>query len=160
MPRKPINSKVEQHHAENSNVGDLMNRLRSPTGVYAPPPGDPTGRRVPRFGEEWTSMDYHAMHNKLVDAQREFAGLPSRIRSRFNNDPYQLIRFVEEPANRPEALTLGLVTPNPVEAEAMRRALRKGNIIEQTDLVREIEAEQARQARIKAAENDPPPAPK
>lgn len=154
MSRKPRSSPVESHHAEHADPGSLMERLKSSQGVYAPPPGDPTGRRIPRF-EEWNSMTYHEMHNKLVDAQREFAGLPARLRSRFDNDPYQLIRFIEDPDHRAEALTLGLVTPTDEEAMAMRRALRKGGMIEQTDLVAEIAAEQARAKRLRDAENPP-----
>lgn len=153
MARSAKNSPVQSHHAANSDPGALMNRLRDNRGNYAAPPGDPTGRRVPRF-EEWTAPDYHSTHNRLVDAQREFAGLPARVRSRFNNDAYHLIRFIDDPQNRPEALIMGLVTPTDEEALAMHRAARKGGLIEQQDLVAEIEAERAKQARIKAAEAD------
>lgn len=155
MARKPRNSPVESHHAEGGGIPSLMDRLRDRgAGQYVAPPGDPTGRRIPRF-EEWTAPDYHDTHNRLVDAQREFASLPSRIRSRFNNDPYHLIRFIDDENNRPEALIMGLVTPTDEEALAMLRARRKGNLVEQQDLVAEIEAERARQARIRAAEADP-----
>jgi hypothetical protein len=35
--------------------------------------------------------------------------LPANIRSRFDNDPAKLIDFMENPANREEAESLGLV---------------------------------------------------
>lgn len=160
MARLSRNSPIEKHHSEGSDPSSLMSRLRQPSGQYVSPPGDPTGSRVPQFLSAWTAPDFHAAHNKLIEAQVQFAGLPARVRSRFNNEPYQLLRFVEDPQNHAEAVLLGLAEPTYEEVQIMRRAARKGQLVEQTDIVREIQAEQARAERVRQAEEDPPPSPR
>jgi phage internal scaffolding protein len=47
--------------------------------------------------------------NRVFAAQDEFDRLPAQIRARFDNDPANLIEFLENSDNRPEAEALGLV---------------------------------------------------
>jgi phage internal scaffolding protein len=47
--------------------------------------------------------------NRVIAAQDEFEALPAQIRARFDNDPANLIEFLENENNRPEAEELGLV---------------------------------------------------
>jgi phage internal scaffolding protein len=47
--------------------------------------------------------------NRVIAVQDEFEALPAQIRARFDNDPAQLIEFLENSDNRPEAEELGLV---------------------------------------------------
>lgn len=158
-PPPPVNAGVKVHPLPDSGgVAGLMSRLRQSDGSYAPPPGDPTGTRLPSF-REWSPQNYHELHNRLLDLQREFAAFPASFRSRFGNDPYQVIRFIDDPANRIEAVRLGLVEPTDEEALALYRARQKKARVVQLDIEDEIATERARQARVKAAENPPPPAP-
>lgn len=71
-----------------------------------------SGRR-PIYGD-FTSVDYMHMQNSIADIDQQFASLPARLRARFDNDPYQVVRFVEKPENQAEAIKLGLL-PAPVE---------------------------------------------
>jgi len=59
--------------------------------------------------EDVSSHDYMAMRNFIADKEAMFGGLPARVRARFGGDPYQLLRFVENPENRAEAVKLGLI---------------------------------------------------
>ena len=59
--------------------------------------------------EDISSYDYIAMRNFIADKEALFGGLSARVRARFGGDPYNLLRFVENPANRDEAIKLGLV---------------------------------------------------
>ena len=59
--------------------------------------------------------DYHTALNRVIAAQDEFEALPAQIRARFNNDPAELIEFLEDDKNRPEAETLGLVEKGAAE---------------------------------------------
>ena len=46
--------------------------------------------------------------------QDDFMELPAQLRSRFNNDPAELIDFLGKEENREEATKLGLVAAKPI----------------------------------------------
>jgi len=69
--------------------------------------GNPQGRE-PIFGEV-SSLSYHEQMNMVLDIQNRFNRLPPRVRRQFKNDPYQALKFIEEPSNLKEAVKLGLV---------------------------------------------------
>jgi len=61
--------------------------------------------------------DYQQCLDRLIEARDSFAGLPAKIRRRFDNDPRSLLAFLRDPANRPEAEKLGILDKrNPVAA--------------------------------------------
>lgn len=66
------------------------------------------GTRQPIFGD-FSAVDYQEMLNTVTDIDNVFRRLPARVRNRFANDPYQILRFVEDPANMQEAVKLGLM---------------------------------------------------
>lgn len=101
-------SLTQQHMAAEADINNLVNRhLNNPRRV---PLGDPHATRQAQFGD-YTSMDFQAMQNAVADIEQKFAGLPARLRARFQNQPYQLVRFVENEENREEALKMGLIEP-------------------------------------------------
>lgn len=63
----------------------------------------------PRYGDFSNAVDYHESVFRAQQAYDEFMTLPASIRSRFNNDPGQLIDFLGSEDNRSEAIELGLV---------------------------------------------------
>lgn len=65
--------------------------------------------RYPMFGDFSQSTDYTSVVFALDASKRAFESLPSAIRRRFNNDPAELVKFLEDPANREEAEKLGLI---------------------------------------------------
>jgi len=67
-----------------------------------------------------TQHDFQTAMNVLADARSAFASLPSHVRDRFNNDPAQLLAFVEDEDNAAEAAELGLLSPEGIEAVAQR----------------------------------------
>lgn len=68
---------------------------------------------------------YHESLNRVIEAQEQFMALPSNIRSRFNNDPGQLLDFLDDGRNRDEAIKLGLLksdlSPSGVRAPRSER---------------------------------------
>lgn len=137
-------SRTQQHHAQEADINTLILKHR---GMV---PGNLQGRQ-PTFGE-WSAPDFHAALNRVNDVRQKFLALPARLRSRFSNDPHQLLRFTDDPKNRTEALLLGLVVPTEEEAAAMARARAKATRVEQIDLEAEIASETARKARLAKAE--------
>lgn len=50
---------------------------------------------------------------KVQEADDLFMQYPAETRERFENDPVKFIEFLEDPANKEEALKLGLIKPQP-----------------------------------------------
>jgi len=99
---KPV---TQQHMKAESDINNIVSKYM-PGGIYAR--GNPTATREPIFGY-FSANSFHDMNNAIIDAKSAFSRLPSRVRGRFRNDPYQLLRFLEDPANKEEAVKLGLV---------------------------------------------------
>lgn len=76
----------------------------------------PLNKSSPIYGDFSEVGDYAQALEKVRAADQAFGALPSSIRSRFNNDPAQLVNFVRNVANRDEAVRLGLVEPPPAPA--------------------------------------------
>jgi phage internal scaffolding protein len=92
-----------------------------------------------------SSVDYLESLNKVQDMRVVFDSLPSRTRMRFNNDPHQLIRFVENPDNRKLAQKLGLIPEDVQDKDVL-------------DLREELEAEAAaREAAAGKADDEAQP---
>lgn len=100
-------SLTEQHHKDDCDLNVVLTRymktgelpLNTRTGVYADISDSPA--------------DYADACRIIEHARDRFAQLPSSIRDRFNNDPLQLLQFLDDPANRAEAEKLGLVATVP-----------------------------------------------
>lgn len=96
-------SLTQQHMKNDSDINVIVARYMK-TGVL----GNPNATRKPIFGD-FSSHDYMGMRNAIADMDQNFSALSARLRRRFNNDVYQLVRFVENPENTREALRLGLL---------------------------------------------------
>lgn len=55
--------------------------------------------------------DYQENLNKIIEANNAFNALNSQTRSRFKNDPNELIQFLNNKDNYDEAVKLGLLVP-------------------------------------------------
>jgi len=51
---------------------------------------------------------YHAAMNYVLASQAEFMRMPGELRERFNNDPGQLLGFLDDPSKVEESVSLGL----------------------------------------------------
>lgn len=68
----------------------------------------------PAYGDFSNVSDYLQARNEIMAAEAGFGRLPSGIRRRFNNNPEELLNFIDNPENLEEAVSLGLVDdPNP-----------------------------------------------
>ena len=71
----------------------------------------------PRFGDFTTSTDLHTAMIRVDEARQDFMELPANVRSKFRNNPLNLIDFLSREENYEEALELGLVEKRPEPAE-------------------------------------------
>ena len=95
-------SLAQQHYKEECDINTILEKFNI-TGLL------PESPLSPRYGDFSGISDYHTAMNRVIAAQDEFEALPAQIRARFGNDPAQLIEFLENSENRPEAEELGLV---------------------------------------------------
>lgn len=56
---------------------------------------------------------YQEALNTIIAADNSFMELPAQMRLRFNNNPQQLMDYLNDPANIEESRTLGLRNPAP-----------------------------------------------
>ena len=104
---------TEQHHKDDCDLNVIVkNYVR--TGQL---PTNQSGPGV--FGDfSGSPEDYAEAVRMLDEARAAFAALPANVRKRFNNDPQQLLAFLDNPDNRAEAEKLGLVATVPGAPEA------------------------------------------
>lgn len=100
-------SRTHQSFADDADINTIMGRYRN-TGFVE----NVTLKRAV-YGDFTDANSYHDQLNQLNAAQELFDSLPARVRARVNNDPAQLIAFVEDPTNDDELIELGL--KNPIE---------------------------------------------
>ncbi|AXH74422.1 MAG: internal scaffolding protein [Microviridae sp.] len=103
-------SRTIQSAAEDADINTIVRRFGL-TGQL------PTDLAIPQSGDFTNIPDFHTAMNLVRQAQEEFMRVPAEIRERFSNDPQRLMSFVEDDANRDEALKLGLLKPVEVKPE-------------------------------------------
>lgn len=72
---------------------------------------------MPRYGDFTDVVGYQESLNIVMKAQQSFSSLPAQVRSRFSNDPANLLEFVQNPDNYDEAVALGLVEKRTVDVQ-------------------------------------------
>ena len=108
-------SLAQQHFKEECDINTILQKFNI-TGLL------PEQTISPRYGDFTGIGDYHTAMNRVIAVQEEFEALPAQIRARFENDPQQLIEFLDNSENRPEAEKLGLVEK--AAAEVVEAAIK------------------------------------
>lgn len=101
---------AQQQFKEECDINAILKRFQD-TGMA---PHDIRGPG--QYGDFSDVADYQSALNAVQNAQEAFDSLPSSLRARFQHDPAQLLGFLQDDSNRPEAIALGLIEKPPVEA--------------------------------------------
>ena len=102
-------SLAQQHMKDECDINVIVERF-GVTGQI------PVRAIEPSYGDFSGVNDYHTALNKIKAAEAEFMALPAKLRARFDHDPNALLNFLENEANRDEAIQLGLIDGVPVAA--------------------------------------------
>lgn len=94
---------TQQHHAKECDINAILEKFER-TGLLTYVRND-----QPRFGDFTSASDYHDSLNRVMAAQDSFMSLNPHLRARFDNDPSNLLSFLENTDNREEAIKLGLI---------------------------------------------------
>lgn len=95
-------SLTQQHFKDETDINNILRQFNI-TGLL---PEQPLS---PRYGDFTGIGDYHGALNAVIAAEDQFMALPANLRARFENDPAQLIDFLNDENNRSEAEKLGLL---------------------------------------------------
>ena len=93
---------TQQHFKDECDINNILRQFNV-TGLL------PESTLSPRYGDFTGIGDYHTALNRVIAAEAEFMALPAQIRSRFDNDPANLINFLDNEENKQEAIALGLL---------------------------------------------------
>lgn len=100
-------SLAQQHMKDECDINVIVERF-GVTGSL------PVKSIEPSYGDFSGVSDYHTALNKIKAADAEFMALPAKLRAKFDHDPNALLNFLENEANRDEAIELGLIDGEPV----------------------------------------------
>lgn len=98
-------SLTQQQFKEECDINNIMKKYQQ-TGQFL----HLTGKQGV-YSDFSELTDYQSMLHKVFNAQEAFQSLPAQVRARFQNDPGQLINFIQDKNNYDEALSLGLLNP-------------------------------------------------
>jgi len=98
-------TKTVQSAAKDADVNRIVKKYN---GGFVPQ--NPGAHRQPNWAV-WQPEDFQAQLNRIADAKIAFQSLPARLRAKFGNQPYQLVRWVNDPNNIHEAIEEGLIPP-------------------------------------------------
>jgi len=111
-------SRTQQHFKDETDINNILRQFNI-TGQL------PTKALSPRYGDFTGIGDYHSALNQVIAAEGEFMTLPAQLRARFDNDPQELIEFLNNPENKDEAIKLGLVKKAEASAQNIESTSEK-----------------------------------
>jgi phage internal scaffolding protein len=96
-------SLTKQSFKNECDINNIMKQY-SNTGTFPN-----VNQREPIYDDFENNLDYHAAFNFVMDAQKSFYNLPSKLRSEFDNDPAKFLLFTNDPENIPKMKELGIL---------------------------------------------------
>lgn len=115
-------SLTQQHLKKSSDINYIINKYEK-TGVIDNVKTN--GRYI-----DCTASDYHQACNLAISAEESFMCLPSELRKRFANDPGELLAFLDDPNNRKEAESLGLLATVEKTSEDLSKPSENEEVID------------------------------
>lgn len=97
-------SKCKQEFAKEADVNNIIKRMERGQDVVLNPG---------QFADVSHIGDLAEAMRTVTDAKAAFLELPPEVRSRFANDPRNLVAFLEDADNQEEAYKLGLIKTKP-----------------------------------------------
>lgn len=95
-------SLAQQHMKDECDINVIVERF----GVTGHLPVKPL---EPSYGDFSGVGDYHSALNQINATKEQFMSLPAKVRAKFSHDPFELVNFLMDEANRSEAIELGLI---------------------------------------------------
>lgn len=104
-------SKTQQQFKEECDINNIIKKF-SDTGEFLH-----LTKKQGVYADFSNIGDFHQMHQTVLEAQYAFDTLPAEMRLRFQNNPGNLIDFLQNPNNYDEGVKLGLLNPKPTTTQ-------------------------------------------
>lgn len=104
-------SRTKQSFRDQVNINTIIKKHRR-TGMIRH-----LNAKKPFYGDVSHITDYQTALETVKNAENLFMNMSSEIRERFQNDPQQMIDFLNNVDNREEAIKLGMVLKKPENDE-------------------------------------------
>lgn len=98
-------SLTQQQFKDDVNINNIIDKFARGVVPW-------TNTKRPQYGDFSEVTSYQDALNLVIDTNEKFDSLPAKIRSRFGNDPQQLLEFMNDAANYEEAVKLGIIEPS------------------------------------------------
>lgn len=102
IPYEAGTGAAEQSHKAACDINKIVRRFQK-TGAI-----EHQTKHEARY-DDMTGTDFHTAMNLVTNAQTMFNELPANVRKRMDNDPGKFLDFVQDPANKAEAIELGIM---------------------------------------------------
>jgi len=112
-------SRTQTQFAAECDVNNILKKYRN-TGML-----NHVMKTQGNYGDFSSVDDYQTTLHKLTTAQDNFLALPSELRSKFNNDPANLISFINDPKNYDDSVKYGLIIPRPKTEPTIQEHMEK-----------------------------------
>ena len=116
---------TQQQFREQADINEIMKKYKK-TGDW------PQSVSRGAFMDTTNLPSYQEALDVVRAAESAFIELPAKVRRRFDNNPQELISFLEDPKNNQEAINLGLKEPNLNELQNLETQPLKTKTIPQT----------------------------
>lgn len=104
-------SQTQQHFKDDTDINIILKRNPDITQCqYVNHIGQAT------YGDFSDVAEYREAFDRVLEAEEQFAELPSSVRDRFSNDPAQFLEFALDSKNLDEMVKMGLAKSRPVES--------------------------------------------
>lgn len=103
---KPMPSLTRQEYRDQCDINNILKQFKK-TGIISHISAQ---QSQGAYEELPDPMEYQDALNAVLAAQESFATLPSKVRTRFDNDPEKFLSFMHDPKNVEEMYELGLAT--------------------------------------------------
>lgn len=108
--------RTQQQFKEETDINEIVRRF----GLTGTLPDNP---HMPNYGDFTGISDFKTAVDMVAQAESAFMEFPAELRARFQNDPQRLMEFLDNEANRKEALELGLVAKPQEKTRDMVQAI-------------------------------------
>lgn len=114
-----------QSQKDQSDINKIMDKYYK-TGMVTH-----LSRKQGQYADLTQIKDYQSSLQTVIDANASFMTLPSAVRKKFQNNPQELLQFLEDPNNKQEAIQLGLIqAPIPTEQKQNDSTITKQSVAE------------------------------
>lgn len=96
-------SLTRQADAADADINVMMARYQEPELIPY------RNGRAPDYGDYSSVASFQEALNIVRNSEKDFSVLPAAVREKFRNNPADMLAFVNDPANRDEAVRLGML---------------------------------------------------